>query len=42
MTSNGKCEHAEKLEAVKDFVRPDKPHGCTFERSLETHEKSPQ
>ena len=29
------------LEPVKNFIRPDKVHGCTYEKSLETHEKSP-
>jgi len=31
----------QKLEPVKNFVRPDKPHGCRYEESLTTGEKSP-
>ena len=28
-------------EQVKNFIRPDKPHMCTYERSFTTFEKSP-
>ena len=28
-------------EPVKNFIRPDKPHMCTYENSLTTHEQSP-
>lgn len=40
--SDSKCPvHQNGLEPVKNFIRPDKPHGCTYERSFETHEASP-
>lgn len=28
-------------EPVKNFIRPDKPHMCTYEKSFTSFEKSP-